>query len=61
MMPLPMREGWGPEMEWPYPGVPAGVVGSSPAIGWPLPSMAAEGPAKAPEQADVLASARTGC
>ena len=23
MMPLPMREGWGPEMEWPYPGVPA--------------------------------------
>ena len=26
MMPLPMREGWGPEMEWPYPGVPASVV-----------------------------------
>ena len=26
MMPLPMREGWGPEMEWPYPGVPAGIV-----------------------------------
>jgi transposase InsO family protein len=26
MMPLPMREGWGPEMEWPYPGVPANVV-----------------------------------
>jgi hypothetical protein len=26
MMPLPMREGWGPEMEWPYPGVPADVV-----------------------------------
>jgi hypothetical protein len=26
MMPLPMRDGWGPEMEWPYPGVPAGVV-----------------------------------
>jgi hypothetical protein len=26
MMPLPMRDGWGPEMEWPYPGVPAEVV-----------------------------------
>ncbi|MFG2716623.1 transposase [Streptomyces goshikiensis] len=26
MMPLPMREGWGGEMEWPYPGVPASVV-----------------------------------
>ncbi len=26
MMPLPMRDGWGPEMEWPYPGVPAGIV-----------------------------------
>ncbi|MGX1676014.1 transposase [Streptomyces sp. NPDC055400] len=26
MMPLPMREGWGEEMEWPYPGVPAAVV-----------------------------------
>ena len=26
MMPLPMRDGWGPEMEWPYPGVPASVV-----------------------------------
>jgi hypothetical protein len=26
MMPLPMREGRGPEMEWPYPGVPADVV-----------------------------------
>ena len=26
MMPLPMRDGWGPEMEWPYPGVPAAVV-----------------------------------
>ena len=26
MLPLPMRDGWGPEMEWPYPGVPAGVV-----------------------------------
>ncbi|MDQ0835746.1 hypothetical protein QF032_007590 [Streptomyces achromogenes] len=22
MMPLPVREGWGEEMEWPYPGVP---------------------------------------
>lgn len=28
MMPLPMREGWGPEMEWPYPGVPAEIVAS---------------------------------
>jgi len=26
MMPLPMQDGWGPEMEWPYPGVPAGIV-----------------------------------
>jgi hypothetical protein len=26
MMPLPMREGWGEDMEWPYPGVPAAVV-----------------------------------
>jgi len=26
MMPLPMREGWGKDMEWPYPGVPAAVV-----------------------------------
>ena len=26
MMPLPMRDGWGPEMEWPYPGVPSDVV-----------------------------------
>ncbi|MGW0194092.1 transposase [Nonomuraea sp. NPDC003201] len=26
MLPLPMRDGWGPEMEWPYPGVPAEVV-----------------------------------
>jgi hypothetical protein len=25
-MPLPMQDGWGPEMEWPYPGVPAGIV-----------------------------------
>ncbi|MGW1049415.1 transposase [Streptomyces sp. NPDC002521] len=26
MMPLPMRAGWGEEMAWPYPGVPASVV-----------------------------------
>ncbi|MFE1956556.1 hypothetical protein [Streptomyces sp. NPDC059479] len=26
MLPLPMRPGWGPEMEWPYPGLPAAVV-----------------------------------
>ncbi|MGK5543312.1 transposase [Streptomyces sp. URMC 127] len=26
MMPLPLREGWGAEMEWPYPGIPATVV-----------------------------------
>ena len=26
MMPLPMRDGWDPDMEWPYPGVPAAVV-----------------------------------
>jgi hypothetical protein len=26
MLPLPMREGWGEEMQWPYPGVPAEVV-----------------------------------
>lgn len=26
MLPLPMREGWGEEMEWPYPGVPATLV-----------------------------------
>jgi hypothetical protein len=26
MMPLPLREGWGEEMEWPYPGIPATVV-----------------------------------
>jgi hypothetical protein len=26
MMPLPMREGWRPEMAWPYPGIPAAVV-----------------------------------
>jgi hypothetical protein len=26
VMPLPLREGWGEEMVWPYPGVPASVV-----------------------------------
>jgi hypothetical protein len=26
MLPLPMREGWGPDMQWPYPGVPAALV-----------------------------------
>ena len=26
MMPLPLREDWGEEMEWPYPGIPAAVV-----------------------------------
>ncbi|MFE7521482.1 hypothetical protein [Streptomyces halstedii] len=26
MLPLPMREGWGEEMEWPYAGVPAGMI-----------------------------------
>jgi hypothetical protein len=26
MMPLPMRDGWGEDMEWPYPGIPADVV-----------------------------------
>ncbi|MEU2060996.1 transposase [Streptomyces sp. NPDC013455] len=26
MLPLPMREGWGEEMEWPYAGVPADVI-----------------------------------
>ncbi|MEY9875871.1 hypothetical protein ABH931_005378 [Streptacidiphilus sp. MAP12-33] len=26
LLPLPMRPGWGPEMEWPYPGVPASLV-----------------------------------
>ncbi len=25
-MPLPLREGWGQDMEWPYPGIPAAVV-----------------------------------
>jgi hypothetical protein len=26
MLPLPMREDWGGELEWPYPGIPAAVV-----------------------------------
>jgi len=26
MMPLPLREDWGEELEWPYPGIPAAVV-----------------------------------
>jgi hypothetical protein len=26
MMPLPLRPGWGEDMEWPYPGIPAAVV-----------------------------------
>ncbi|MCX4775358.1 hypothetical protein [Streptomyces sp. NBC_01264] len=26
LLPLPMRPRWGPEMEWPYPGVPAALV-----------------------------------
>jgi hypothetical protein len=26
MMPLPLREDWGPEIEWPYPGVPAEII-----------------------------------
>lgn len=26
MMPLPLREDWGEDMEWPYPGVPAALV-----------------------------------
>jgi hypothetical protein len=26
MMPLPLRPDWGPELEWPYPGIPAAVV-----------------------------------
>jgi hypothetical protein len=26
MMPLPLRDGWGEDMEWPYPGVPAELV-----------------------------------
>jgi transposase InsO family protein len=26
MMPLPMRDDWGEDLEWPYPGLPAAVV-----------------------------------
>jgi hypothetical protein len=26
MLPLPMREEWGEDMEWPYPGLPAAMV-----------------------------------
>jgi len=26
MLPLPMRDDWGEDLEWPYPGVPAAVV-----------------------------------
>ncbi|MEU1596881.1 transposase [Streptomyces sp. NPDC005708] len=26
MLPLPMREGWGEDMAWPYPGVPAEIL-----------------------------------
>ncbi|MFQ6265480.1 hypothetical protein ACLLO4_03630 [Kutzneria viridogrisea] len=26
MMPLPLRDDWGDELEWPYPGIPATVV-----------------------------------
>jgi transposase InsO family protein len=26
MVPLPLRDDWGEEMEWPYPGVPASLV-----------------------------------
>ncbi|MFD4745889.1 transposase [Streptomyces rubiginosohelvolus] len=26
LLPLPMRPDWGPEVEWPYPGVPAALV-----------------------------------
>lgn len=26
MLPLPMRQDWGEEVEWPYPGVPAALV-----------------------------------
>jgi hypothetical protein len=29
MMPLPLREDWGQDMEWPYPGIPASLVASS--------------------------------
>ena len=28
MLPLPMRDDWGEDMQWPYPGVPAAVVAS---------------------------------
>jgi hypothetical protein len=28
MMPLPLREDWGRDMEWPYPGIPASLVAS---------------------------------
>ena len=28
MMPLPLREEWGQDMEWPYPGIPASLVAS---------------------------------
>ncbi len=31
LLPLPMRPDWGDEMEWPYPGVPAALVGLA---GW---------------------------
>ena len=26
MLPLPMRPGWGEDMQWPYPGIPAALV-----------------------------------
>ena len=26
MMPLPLRDDWDEELEWPYPGIPAAVV-----------------------------------
>ena len=43
MMPLPMREDWGPDMEWPYPGIPAAWSPSSPGTGSPgLPFFAPE-------------------
>src|SRR5260370_3825067 len=29
MMPLPLREDWGEELEWPYPGIAAAVVAQS--------------------------------
>jgi len=28
MMPLPLREDWGQDLEWPYPGIPASLVAS---------------------------------